>query len=422
VEVQQLIHDAMRAMQTGRLDEAAQLWARVLAIAPEHPQALFHLGQHKLLQKDVTGALHLLEQAVKADPKNPAIHLNVAFAYRALGDPRTEIESLDRALAVEPYYLPALLAKAAALERVGRAKESARIYKDALSIAPSGEHLPQTLRTQLEHARSVVTKNAEQLERFIHSALAAVRLQHGGSRLHRFEMCKDALLGRKKIYAQQPTMSHYPELPAIQFYDKAEFPWLADLESNTDIIRGELLNLLQPAASDFKPYVRHPAGVPLNQWAELNESPNWSAYFLWEDGKRVDDNCARCPRTATILDRMPLANVPGYAPTAFFSILKPHTRIPPHTGVTNTRLIVHLPLIVPEKNTCFFRVGNETREFVESSSWIFDDTIEHEAWNDSEKLRAVLIFDIWNPYLDEAERDLVSALLGAVRRYYRSDI
>ena len=95
----------------------------------------------------------------------------------------------------------------------------------------------------------------------------------------------------------------------------------------------------------------------------------------------------------------------------------PRTHIPPHTGVTNTRLTVHLPLIVPPN--CGFRVGSETREWVPGKAWVFDDTIEHEAWNRSDAPRAVLIFDIWNPILTAAERDLVRAATEVVGRVLR---
>jgi aspartyl/asparaginyl beta-hydroxylase (cupin superfamily) len=108
--------------------------------------------------------------------------------------------------------------------------------------------------------------------------------------------------------------------------------------------------------------------------------------------------------------------VAGRGPTAFFSILDAGTRIPAHTGVTNTRLTVHLPLIVPPG--CGFRVGSETREWVPGKAWVFDDTIEHEAWNLSDVPRGVLIFDIWNPFLTAAERDLVRAVTETVRTYY----
>ena len=115
---------------------------------------------------------------------------------------------------------------------------------------------------------------------------------------------------------------------------------------------------------------------------------------------------------------MPQCDVPGHAPTAFFSILDPKTHIPPHTGVTNTRLTVHLPLIVPPD--CKFRVGSETREWVAGKAWVFDDTIEHEARNGSDEPRAILIFDIWNPFLTPAERDLIRAATDVVGTYYGS--
>jgi aspartyl/asparaginyl beta-hydroxylase (cupin superfamily) len=129
-------------------------------------------------------------------------------------------------------------------------------------------------------------------------------------------------------------------------------------------------------------------------------------------GRRVEENAARCPRTMAVLDGVPQPQQAGRTPAAMYSLLKPRTRIPPHTGVTNVRLVVHLPLIVPPG--CGFRVGNERREWVPGKAWVFDDTIEHEAWNDSDQLRVVFIFDIWHPHLTASERALVSALSGGL--------
>jgi aspartyl/asparaginyl beta-hydroxylase (cupin superfamily) len=98
-----------------------------------------------------------------------------------------------------------------------------------------------------------------------------------------------------------------------------------------------------------------------------------------------------------------------------FSVLQPKTRIPPHTGIANTRLVVHLALIVP--GGCGFRVGSETRAWREGEAWVFDDTIEHEAWNDSDRPRAILICDVWNPRLDEDERRAITALISAMDRF-----
>ena len=111
----------------------------------------------------------------------------------------------------------------------------------------------------------------------------------------------------------------------------------------------------------------------------------------------------------------PQPDQPGRTPSAMFSLLKPKTRIPPHTGVSNVRLVTHLPLIVPPG--CGFRVGNDTREWETGKAWVFDDTIEHEAWNDSEQLRVVLIFDVWHPQLSAAERAMITAMTAGINQF-----
>ena len=415
-QIAELVRLANQAMQTGRLDEATRLWTQVRASMPGHPQALLHLGQHQLYRGDAAAARVLLEQAAAADPANPVVPLNLSAAFRAMGDSFNELAALNRALAIDPYFFPALLAKGMYFERIGRRKEAAKIYKDVLTIAPP--HPEEWAQKPLQHAREIVDQNTAALEAFLDRKLAAVRARFDETPLNRFDECKDILTGAKQVQMQRPTMLHFPRLPAIPFYDRSDFPWLAEVEGATAAIREELLVLLREDAEEFGAYVNHPDDAPLNQWAALNRSPKWSAYFLWSNGARVDEHCVRCPKTAAILDRAPMATVPGAAPAVFFSTLAPRTLIPPHTGVTNTRLIVHIPLIVPEG--CWFRVGNEKREWKPGEALIFDDTIEHEAWNGSDQLRAILIFDIWNPYLNEAERALVCELLAGVEAYYAS--
>jgi len=163
------------------------------------------------------------------------------------------------------------------------------------------------------------------------------------------------------------------------------------------------------------PYVEGPPGTT-GAFKELNNSRRWGTYFLWREGVAYPEHLARCPRTVAALEAWPRCDVPGSAPSCVFSILDAKTRIPPHSGVSNTRLLVHLPLIIPPG--CGFRVGAEQREWVPGKALIFDDTIEHEAWNDSDVPRAVLIFDIWSPFLSQAERDLVRETTTAVGEYY----
>src|SRR5207237_6390845 len=159
-------------------------------------------------------------------------------------------------------------------------------------------------------------------------------------------------------------------------------------------------------------YVERDPNRPRNDQQGLAENPDWSAFYLWKDGAPVAENAARCPRTMRALAAMPLCQVPNRSPTVLFSLLRPGAHIPAHTGMVNTRLIGHLPLIVPEG--CTFRVGNDVRDWEEGRAWVFDDTIEHEAWNRSAKTRVILLFDLWRPDLSGDERSLVSAMFEAL--------
>lgn len=407
---------AEQASVAGRLDEAAKAWDRVLVSAPEHPKALYFFGQMALLRGDVKASRGLLSRAAAAATGEPMIALALARACHAEGDAAAEADALRRALAIDPYCYPALLMQAALLEQSGHARQAARIYRDALKILPPETKLPAELRELALHARRAVQDNTAALQDFLHERLGTVRDRNRGVALDRFDECVAAMTGRGKIFVQQPTLLNFPHLPAITFYDRAMFDWLPSLEAETAAVREELLALLKERENTFRPYLDHPEGVPLNELAQLNHSMDWSALFLTRDGTEVAENRSKCPHTSAVLDSLPRIQIPGYAPAAFFSALKPHAQIPPHSGVTNARLIVHLPLIVP--GPARFRVGNDTRNWSEGEAWVFDDTIEHEAWNDADELRVLLIFDIWNPLLSAAEREMVAELLIAWREYY----
>jgi aspartyl/asparaginyl beta-hydroxylase (cupin superfamily) len=292
------------------------------------------------------------------------------------------------------------------------------VFRDVLKIMPPQDRLSEAFKSGVRHAEASVAENQRSLERHLDAVLEDLRRRHG-TRIDRFERSVDVLVGRKKMYHPEPVMFHYADLPPIQFYDRDQFPWLGELEARSDAIRDELLQVLAVSRPDFRPYIQYPPGSPVNQWAELNYSSRWSTYFLWEHGERHEEHCRQCPQTAAALEAIPMARLPNFSPTVVFSCLEPRTVIPPHTGETNTRVICHLPLIIPPN--CSFRVGHVTREWRYGEAFVFDDSIEHEARNDSDELRAVLIIDVWNPYLSAAERELVAAVVNGVREYYQAD-
>jgi aspartyl/asparaginyl beta-hydroxylase (cupin superfamily) len=401
----------------GRLSESDQLLTTVAQRAPNHPAVLNELGVRMMARGVADQAQLLFSRAAGANPTQPSIWANLASSLKALGRRVEEFDAIEKALALEPRHLSALLQKADYFEWCGDPRNAAQAYQAALDSLPAGVPIPPHLKSAFEMARAKVDADRAALGKVLEESLAAVRERHGGQAQLRVDACLDTLMGKRRVYHSQPTWMYFPGLPAIEFFDRSLFPWLEPLEAASPEIRSELMRVLVADRPGLQPYIDFPDGLPIDQFKELNRSRKWSAYFLWNQGQPNAGHIARCPITARTLEEVvPRCRVAGRAPTAFFSILDPDTRIPAHTGITNTRCTVHLPLIVPP--SCGFRVGATTREWVPDQAWVFDDTLEHEAWNLSDTPRAVLIFDIWNPLLTAAECDMIKTATEIYGQYY----
>ena len=378
------------------------------------PESLLRDIQQALGRRDGAAAVRLIDEALGQAPGDIDLRLQKAMALRLQGDLKGALAALDAALELEPYHFVALLSKAAVVERLSGPRKAWQIYRNALKILP--DPLPSTLQPAVDRARQVVEETTDALAAFLEDRSAPARARMDRTAGARFDEGLQIYAGRTRNYPSEGILLTYPRLPAIPFFDRELFPWFPELEAATDMIRGELEGVLATMDADFAPYINVPPGTPVNQWEELNRSRLWSSLFLWKDGERQQEPCRRCPGTAALLDRLPLARQPGFAPTVIFSALEAHTRIPPHTGSTNARLLVHLPLILP--GPARFRVGNETRSWRMGEAWAFDDTIDHEAWNDADALRVIMILDIWNPLLTEDEREAVTALMNARNAFF----
>jgi len=411
-----LMADVERLLAERRDVEAHTLWSEAAAILPEHPLVLHEQARRMARAGDARAARELLQQLVAASPASVPFALSLAAVLRTLGERDQELAVLEQALTREPRHLIALLQKAAVLELLGKPRAAAAVYRNALQTLAPGARLPPPIETHVEHARRAVAQHAAQTAGMLGARLHELkRAARTPAELTRFDRCIDRTLGRKRVYQPEPTAMLFPFLANFEYYPRESFPWLAALEAAAPAIRDELLGALAADQDGVEPYIAYPEGVPLDQWRELNHSRRWSAYFLWNQGRAEETHMARCARTVEALAATPQVDIRGRGPTAFFSILDARTHIPPHTGVTNTRLTVHLPLIMPPG--CRFRVGGETREWRFGEAWVFDDTIEHEAWNDAPVSRAILIFDVWNPQLTALERDLVREATIALAEY-----
>ncbi len=347
--------------------------------------------------------------ATPAAPATAAALLELARVCRERGDTAGEGQALDRLLAAEPRHIPALVRRADLYAGAADARSASSFYLMALRSAPATGVSRETAAL-LAHARQACDRFAIDYRDYLLNSLAAAGFDPASSS-PRFAQSVDLILGQKRIYLQQPKYYYFPGLPQIQFYERSLFPWFDDVESATADIRTELETVLnEPGA--FAPYVQGHANRPKKDEMGMLNNPAWSAYYLWKNGEPVTQNAARFPKTMHALRNAPLAHVPNRSPSVLFSLLKPGAHIPPHNGLVNTRLVCHLPVIVPGK--CRFRVGNDTRDWVEGRGWAFDDSIEHEAWNGSERTRVILLFDVWRPELTEDERKLVVSLFEAI--------
>ncbi|MFZ5618154.1 MAG: aspartyl/asparaginyl beta-hydroxylase domain-containing protein [Pseudomonadota bacterium] len=372
-----------------------------------------------LRAKDAANALALLSEAQAVDPKQPDVHFNKSVAYELMNDPNAAMAAIDAALEIQPYHLPAKLAKARLLEESGRNQAAAVIYRSALTFAPEESRLPPPLAKSVQHAHAAVEADNARLRAYIVEQVDGIYSKYGRSETKRFDECVQIFTGAGRPYFPQPTLLYFPALPPVSYFERSLFPWIEEFEASTEDIRRDLRSILNsPAADEFSPYINYPPGAPVNQWGQLNKSKRWSSYFFWKDGSRNEDAHQRAPKTGAAIGRAPLFDAPGFGPAAFFSSLAAHSHIPPHVGSSNVRSIVHLPLELP--GPAWFRVGNERRDWKIGEAFVFDDSIDHEAMNEADATRTILIVDIWNPYLTQPERELVSVLLASSQHYRRN--
>jgi aspartate beta-hydroxylase len=288
----------------------------------------------------------------------------------------------------------------------------------------SEETTEPALRPLVMHAMRVIDSGRRAL---FASLLAPLREMHGDVALRRVARCLATWLGElRPAYAdpaQRPTFLYMPDLPSTRFFDRDLFPWYGAIEAQTASIRAEMQAMIAAGGDGFEPFFGHfdekNARIEDHLRNDHGEAPVWDAFFFYRHGTRYDANAARCPITAAALDETPLCRIREHAPEACYSVLTPGSHILPHRGVTNTRVVTHLPLVVPEGDLAL-NVSGELMRWREGSCFSFDDTFEHEAWNRGDETRVVLLFDVWNPHLTPIECDALTVLIGGIGDFNRA--
>jgi aspartate beta-hydroxylase len=408
-----------------RLDEAEAHFARVLAGDPGQPEALAFVLRRALARADHAAVIGLTERAIAAGARDPVLFNVLGHAHLFRGDRPAAISALENSLVLDPGQFQLRLKLGQLHEAAGNQELAlTACYRAVTDAQRQGRWMNDAttepaLREPVRHAMAFIDEGRGNLLR---AAIEPMRRSHGTAALERIDRCLDAYVagmpGPFDHPKQRPMFLHVPGLSSASFYPRELFPWMDELEANAAAIREEALAVLTGGDGLLEPFLGDAGdGVATGQLRNDQQGkPAWDAFFFYRHGRRYDENHARCPVTSALLEKLPLVRIHEQAPEILFSVLTPGSHILPHTGVTNTRLVSHLGLIVPPG--CAIRVGEETREWQEGRGFVFDDTHEHEAWNHGERTRVVLLVDVWNPYLTQVEREAFNALVQAIGAFH----
>lgn len=415
--------EARQLLRQGQFEQARRAYEAILERAPDNVEALNALGLNALSEGNPQRALELLSRAVTVAEHDPLSQHHLGRVQEALGNLAAAVTAERQSVQFRPDFLMARLHLALLLERQGEREQAlvqyARTLRDAQSAGrwTNSSTTPESIRPMVEHA--VRTFRAGRRELLFRSIEPLVQ-RYGRDALTRVERCLRIYLGEEVAQhpdpRQRPTFLYFPDLPTSAYFERASHPWADQLEILTDIFRDELYALLQSDAGRERVFTT--GELERANLRGLKGAPSWDGYYFYRHGQRRDDNCAACPQTARALDALPLCRVVEHAPEAFFSVFTPGTHLMPHRGVTNTRVVAHLPLLIPPE--CALSVGGEVHVWQEGRVVMFDDTYEHEAWNRADRSRVVLIFDLWNPHLTQVERAAITDLVPAIGELRKS--
>lgn len=409
------IAEARAALAQGQDREAKRTLDEFLSHHPDHVEALNLAATLALRAGQLDAAKGLLDRASTADAKDAVTLSNLGALHRAAGAWEAAVDAYRRALEIRGDLYVARLHQGESLERLGRPHDALLAYLAAIRHAQGqGRWLNAAttgagMRPLVEHAVQFVRRGQREV---FEAVMAPLRERHGRAALSRVEACVAAYLGERRDDLrdprQRPTFLHFPGLRSQPYFPRETFEWLPAYEARTAEILAELEAIPAERGREAVFFESAVAAQNLRNSRD-GAPPRWEGYYFYRHGERREENCKACPRTASAVDALPLSRVPDHGPEVMFSVLAPGTHLLPHRGVTNTRLVAHLPLIVPEG--CALNVAGQVHEWRPGRVVVFDDSYEHEAWNRSGETRVVLIADIWNPQLTEVERDAVSDLV-----------
>ena len=411
-----LLATARQLHARGHAKAAAATYSLALQSRPALAEAHAYLAAHALQSGVFAAAAAHGEQALKADPDNVQVHALLGDALRRLVTFDHAERVLQDMLIDQPQAYTSGLHHAWLLERRGAAHAALLGYLRSIKSAQlrgfwrDDDTTPPWLRELVQHAMQRAQTGRRQL---FHDLLDGMIERYGRDDLSRVADCLAMYLGESPTaYAderQRPTFLYFPGLPATPVFDRSQLSFAEEYEAHAPAIREEMLSVLT-GSEGIEPFHYD---LTREQREAMTRGAAWDAYFFDRDGRRLQDHHAACPETSETLAQLPLDHIRDHGPEVCFSIMRPGAHILPHRGVSNTRAVLHLGLVIPDHCALNLLDVGEVH-WQEGRCFAFDDTYEHEAWNRSDSTRVILLADIWNPYLTETERAAVADLIAAI--------
>ena len=418
--LEQQIRSARELDCKGDAAKAESAWDAVVRISPAHAEARSRLARFAMDRGDPQRAVQLLQPAARAHPEDATLAIDLALALISTQQPRSAMAALETAVSHQPGSINAWLLLGEIREVGGDATGALKAWYQAVTRAQRAglwrgiSSTPKHLLQAVMHAIEIVRAGRREL---LITSYDIVRERFGWSELQRVDRALAGYLGdwdaTPPDTRQRPKFLYFPDLPSTPFLDPDLQPWVGRLRDAFPVIRDEALRVMVEDEV-FEHFVQLKGQARMSDFVGgIGSKPSWEAFFFYRRGMRFDENHRRCPRTSELLESIELCRIADQTPEICFSLLKAGSHILPHFGVSNTRAVMHLPLVVPP-DCALHLIGVGEHHWQEGEAMLFDDTFEHEAWNRSDENRLILLMDCWNPHLTAAERLALTELVQTI--------
>ncbi|XP_069368386.1 aspartyl/asparaginyl beta-hydroxylase isoform X16 [Paralichthys olivaceus] len=414
------IDAAEKLRKKGKVEEALRVFEALVQQYPQSPRARYGKAQaeddvaEKLRSNDMLQrAINSYREAAELPDVTPDL-LRAALKRRAerqqfLGRMRGSLATLEKLVQIFPDDVSLKNDLGVSHLLLGDNKGAKKVYEEVLEAAPGNGfakvHYGFILKSENKIAESIpyLKEGLESGEpgtddgRFYFHLGDALQRVGDDSAYHWYE------LGHRRGHfasVWQRSLYNVNGLKAQPWWTPTETGYtdlVKTLERNWRTIRDEALAVMDQNTGLFVP-----------EEENLREKGEWGQYTLWQQGRKDGNSCQGVQKTCSLLERYTEATGCKRGQIKF-SVMQPGTHVWPHTGPTNCRLRMHLGLVIP-KHGCRIRCTNQTREWEEGKVLIFDDSFEHEVWQDADSYRLIFIVDVWHPELTKYQRQTLSAI------------